>query len=939
MKKWDLSSRIILISLAPTLLVALLLLLFFNTSFSSNIDNSLQKRAVTIASNLALTSEFDIVSQNFINLANHGAKAQENNSDLEAVVFFNNNHRIISSTGPIEIVDKIPTFTFGEVDNPSISAIETKNTSFKQFLDGYIYFHLIRPSFQDLNSDYYAATNSQLQSEDFIGYVAIYVSMEQSNSIKRNIFIVATIICLLGMILSVFLASRLASGVVKPIQSMITAAKKIKEGFLNTRIKTYSKSELLSLEQGFNSMAEKLEHNQEELKAAVNQATSDLQDTLETLEVNNLELDLARKQALEASRVKTEFLANMGHEIRTPMNGVIGFTELLLKTELNNKQKDFLLDIKRSASNLLSIIDDILDYSKIEAGKMSLERYPFDLRECVDDVFSMLGQNANKKGVELVSLVYSDIPDSLLGDPIRIKQIITNLISNSIKFTNAGSIELHAEIESELDSELTLKIKVKDTGIGLSKDQQNSLFKAFNQADASTKRIFGGTGLGLVISKSLVEKMGGEIFVESNEGEGATFWFTLKCLRSESSKETKFNSQILAHNSALVFDPHPSTRLSMVQMLENLGMPVKSFDTVEDLTTELELHYENKKNLDIVIVGGQTFKRRQTQLEYICSMASNIDCPVITFSTSPDATALDKLQELGVNRTLRKPVTHRNMYNVLLETLRDKNIDIDGNNDFDITQLSDLYVLAVDDNAANLRLVSILLSDLGLNVDIAENGIEAISLSKDKVYDLILMDIQMPEIDGLEATRTIKANNTNSRTPIVALTAHAMANEKEQLLEAGMADYMTKPVSESDLVRMLFKWTQNSVVNTEILEENNKGSEETLDWDLSIKLANGNTSLAIDMLKMLVDSNYETSKNIHAAYQAQEFENLLHQVHKLHGASCYLGTPRLKRLSSNYETKLKKQQFNSIEQIHNDLLAELEKINDEAKPYIAEMVS
>ncbi len=935
MNKWGISPRILTLALTPTFLVALLLGVFFFNSYSQKVDESLQQRGNTIAAHLALSSEYDIVSRNFPNLQVISKAARDNDKDIMAIVFFDTNHRIISSSGSANDIKKISV-----KDLSSLTKLNDNNNIFRitqshQVEGGKTFYSPILSSVTAKGIHWDESANAN--DSHILGYTAIYLTSEFSAIAKYKVLFASILIVFIGLILGSFLARRMATSVTQPITKILSGVNKIKEGHLNTRVSTQSSAELKLLEQGINAMAEHMEHNQEEMQLAIEQATADLQETLETLEVNNLELDLARKQALEASRIKTEFLANMGHEIRTPMNGVIGFTELLLKTELNNKQKDFLFDIKRSATNLLSIIDDILDYSKIEAGKMSLERYPFDLRECVDDVFRMLGPNANKKGLELVSLIYSDVPKSLLGDPIRIKQIITNLINNAIKFTKSGSIELLAEVESENSKELTLKIQVKDTGIGLSSEQQNLLFKAFNQADASTKRLFGGTGLGLVISKSLVEKMGGEINVSSTPSQGSTFWFTLKCERAEAADTENISSAFLNKKTALVFDPHPSTRLSIIHMLEEHQMSIGSFDVIEDLATELDLYQQSGKSVEVVIIGGQTFRRRQQQLEYICNKAQSLNCPVISFSTSPDAEALEHLQELGVTRTLRKPVTHRNLYNALLETLRaEKKEQETSAENLDLKALKGSYVLAVDDNAANLRLVNIFLQELGISVDTAENGIQAIALSKNKVYDAIFMDIQMPEMDGLEATRTIRANKTNKATPIIALTAHAMANEKEQLLEAGMDDYMTKPVSEKDLVNILFKWTQNNAdtVEAETIESENK--EVTLDWQLSLKLANNNTELAIDMLRMLVESNFETSKQIHAAYQAQEFESLLHHVHKLHGASSYLGTPKLKRLSSQYETKLKKQLYNQLEGIHSELLIELNKINLEAEPYIRE---
>ena len=946
MKNWGISRRILTLALTPTLLVCLLLGFFFINNHIQDSEDSLMSRGKTIATHLALASEYGIITLDNSTLQEMAQAARDNDKELLAVAIYDQNNRILTSVGAAEYLSKM------SIQSPhDLTQIGAQSSLMRyahvEHLDEGVVFHA--PILSKFPEDHESWRTNVKSNTEVLGYVAVLMSQDFSLLSRYSTIITTIIISLIGLLIGGFLARRMSSSVTEPIVSMAKGVDKIKDGKLDTRISSDASAELKTLQDGINLMAESMEHNQEEMQQAVDQATEDLRETLETLEVNNLELDIARRQAVEASRIKTEFLANMSHEIRTPMNGVIGFNDLLLKTELNNKQKDFLFDIKRSASGLLSIIDDILDYSKIEAGKMSFERYPFDLRECVDDVFKILGPNASQKGIELVSLIYSDVPKALLGDPIRIKQIITNLLNNAVKFTKAGSVELYAEVESEGKKGLKLKIQVKDSGIGLTKEQQSNLFKAFSQADSSTTREFGGTGLGLVISKSLVEKMGGTIGVESNEGEGSTFWFTLQCERAESLPEDGLTGEFLAAKSVLVFDPHPATRLSLTQMLEDWQMQVRSFEKIDDLMTEVDLYAQSGKNVDLIIIGGQRFRRRMQRIEHICDKVNNqLGCPVITFSTSSDVDFLEHLSTLGVSRAMEKPITYRALYNSLIELLRSnkgpkskKQIPAPVNTT-DATELKGSYVLAVDDNPANLRLVTTLLKDLKIKVDTAESGMQAVALSKDKVYDAILMDIQMPEMNGLEATRTIRANATNQSTPVIALTAHAMANEREILLDSGMDDYMTKPVSEQDLINVLLKWTQadaslNTVVQTS--ESSDGRQEETLDWELSLKLANGKADLARDMLKMMVDSNHETGRVIHAAYQAQDFDELLQHIHKLHGASCYVGTPRLKSLSNQYETKLKKQQYNLLEDLHNELIVELKAINEAAQPYLDEVAA
>jgi len=563
---------------------------------------------------------------------------------------------------------------------------------------------------------------------------------------------------LLYLCIGTLYAFQIGRNITRPILALAEGIDKIKSGALNTRVKITAYRELEILESGINTMAQTLEFAHTELQNKVEQATLSLRRTLETIEVQNVELEIARRTAEKANKIKSEFLADMSHEIRTPLNGVVGFANLMQKTELNTKQQEYISIIQKSANNLLAIINDILDFSKIEAGKLRMEHTPMDVRDCITETFNLLAPRAQEKNIALIPMVYSDVPNHFLGDPLRVKQIITNLVNNAIKFTEQGSVTVRVILEHETYSHTTLRISVSDTGIGIGLENQKSLFQAFNQMRTDTTRKFGGTGLGLVICKKLVEQMGGDIHVESEYGKGATFWFTL---------------------------------------------PVEKY--IEPTHPELAL------STDIVEI-------------------KNFNTP--------------------------------------------------------------LNVLAVDDTPENLKLITLLLEDMNMNVTAVKSGEAAIEAVEGHLFHLILMDIRMPTMNGIEATRTIrefeKIHNRDS-VPIIALTAHALISEKQALLSAGIDDYLVKPIVENELKRILNKW-----IKVEL-------PQKSIDWELGKKLAGGRAELAKEFLEKLIQSLPKSKIELNEDYQNEAWEALRNHIHKLHGACCYCGVPKLKRHAEQLE--------------------------------------
>ncbi|HEV2524626.1 MAG TPA: ATP-binding protein, partial [Gammaproteobacteria bacterium] len=379
------------------------------------------------------------------------------------------------------------------------------------------------------------------QIENLSGWLKLELETKSIKLREYQILAKAILIFLFGLSISALLAYRMGRNLTHPILEIGEVVNKIREGALNTRTQVSSYPELKMLGSGINAMAETLENAHNELQHKINQATLSLRRTLETIEVQNIELEMSRRAAEHANKIKSEFLADMSHEIRTPLNGVVGFVNLLQKTELNQKQQEYIRTIQKSANNLLAILNDILDFSKMEAGKLRIEQSMMDIRECIDEILNLLLPHAQEKNIALIPLIYSDVPTQVLSDPLRLKQIVTNLVSNAIKFTERGSVIVRVMLENESFSHTTIRVHVTDTGIGLSPEEQKVLFHAFNQTKTGATHKLGGTGLGLVISKKLVEQMGGTIGVESEPQKGSTFWFTFQV---ESTPQVEFTPQV-----------------------------------------------------------------------------------------------------------------------------------------------------------------------------------------------------------------------------------------------------------------------------------------------------------------------------------------------------------------------------------------------------------
>ena len=888
LKNLGIKGRVLLLTLLPTTLMALVLGGYFTWLQQSDLQTQLLQRGEMIAEQLAPLVA-PALGHNDVDLLERIATQSLEQADVRAVSFLGANREQLAHAGP-SMLNQPP------IGNSSHLLQRTGNDATRYLLP-------VFGRHRNISGEVIPE-----EADRLLGWVELELShnnmlLRGYRSLFASLLLIAT-----GLLGTALLALRMSRTINAPLGKIKQAVAQLKEGNLETRLPPLGSQELDQLASGINRMAETLQNAQEELQHSIDQATEDVRQNLETIEIQNIELDLARKEALEASRIKSEFLANMSHEIRTPLNGILGFTHLLQKSELTPRQLDYLGTIEKSADSLLGIINEILDFSKIEAGKLVLDSIPFNLRDLLQDTLTILAPAAHAKQLELVSLVYRDTPLSLIGDPLRLKQILTNLVSNAIKFTREGTIVARAMLEEEHEDSVQLRISVQDTGIGLSSQDVRALFQAFSQADNSLSRQPGGTGLGLVISKRLIEQMGGEIGVDSTPGEGSEFWISLSLPKTRDDIEDLPAAPLLGRRVA-VLENHELSRQALQHQLEDCGLEVTPFNSLQNLANGVTGAHQTDQAIDLAVLGVTAQEMPPERLSQHIWDLEHLGCKVLVLCPTTEQTLFQLCVPNPHGQLQAKPACTRKLRRALAELITPRPARLEP-----VEPLGSRAprVLCVDDNPANLLLVQTLLEDMGAWVLAVDSGYAAIDAVQREAFDLVLMDVQMPGMDGRQSTEAIRQwehERQSTPLPIVALTAHAMANEKRALLQSGMDDYLTKPISERQLAQVVLKWTGLALRNQgpeRVGEQGRTGSELlVLDPDEGLRLAAGKPDLAADMLAMLLASLEADREAIRQARNANDHNALIERVHRLHGATRYCGVPQLRAACQRSETLLK----------------------------------
>ena len=828
----------------------------------------LQSKGVIVAKQISDASEFYLFSGNYEQISHLLNQAIDTDDVIYAAVY-NSNNEIIAHAST-------PNFKFHETNQ-------------------YFYYRDTVYS-QNISQQDIFEPDVEIHEDKSLGWVNLYLSKISLRENQRLIFIEGTVFFVSMILLAVILTLLISRRITIPIQRLNEHLNRVEKGQLGELISAIESNEIGEMQKGFNSMTQSLLKSRLQLNEKIEVATKDLTKAVSTLEHKNSELSIARDNAQKADRTKSQFLANISHEIRTPINGIKGFANLLMNTGLNTDQTRYANIISQSTMDLSNIINEVLDFSKMEYGKLELFESPFNLIELVENTRdSLFAVNLGNTDVDLNLNIYSDTPQSVIGDKNHLRQILINLIGNAIKFTNKGYVSITVYLEDEIDGNTLISFKIEDSGIGISEDDQKLLFKAFSQIESDSNRRYTGSGLGLVISKNLALLMGGNITLESQQGEGSTFTLTLpfKPFHVELAEACDTDTLESSQPTVIIYSCKKRC-LSELQSLYNracfnteaiLIPKIDRSDAIEGFKNQLK---SSLSYIDFIIFDLRNCQYHPSRI-ISSEVSHNIPVIIMHYDKSYiDSSLYPDYQFISVINTTKQ------LANQIHQPNTDSIIT-----DVSVISPYPKKILIVDDNQINLTLATELTKMWGHEPFEAINSVQALTLFNDQDFDMILLDIQMPDVDGIEVMRLMRAQKPELTTPIVALTATHINDDESKLLFEGFDAFLSKPLDENKLKALLN--TEEVSIPPQPLKADIENTEISIDYARTLQLSGNNTDLLRDIFYLLKSEIPSYIMQLDTAVNDRLLDDINSIIHRLHGITCYTALPKLRQLVVSYQ--------------------------------------
>ena len=905
MKRLGIKYQILLITLIPVFLIDVFFSYIHFNSDIAQANELLRSKGQIIAKQLAGASEFNLISGNDQQIQRMLEQTIDTNAIIRASVF-NKQGKPIAESESKEFQDS-------NVAN-------------------YLYYRYPIMSHSTAHPDVFAPDQVEDTEVTTIGWVHLYISHEQLEASKARITWNSIVFFVIVLVLSVILTVVISRRITQPIFTLVEHMKNVETGRLGETIDLLAFNEIGAVQKGFNRMTQALLSNRKQLNNRIQAATQQLSEAITDMETKNRELGFARDEAQNANRIKSEFLTNMSHEIRTPINGIRGFINLISHSGLNSTQKKYADIILKSTNDLTDIISEILDFSKMESGKLQIVDDDFDLHEIIEQTRDTLFIIILAKNIDLNLIIYSDTPRYVCGDKLRIKQILLNLIGNAIKFTDSGEVVIRVSVEEQTQTEVTILITVEDTGIGISDENQAILFTAFSQVESAANRRFAGTGLGLAISKNLVSLMGGDISLQSEVDKGSIFSVRLPLSLTNTTNQ-ELPEQANASKTAMIIASHKTCLQELQSLYDRAEITTEPIlleqQTIEQIRENIR---QNRNFIDYLVID---FRHLDFDLEKIVDTEKQHGMRIIAMHYDPgmirdlDSRGIEFISIINTSKGLQE----------LLDQPRIEITEEESGDQQPPVPVHRKNVLFVDDNEINLKLGSELIRMWGHQVCEANHANEAIIQYRKQSFDLIILDIQMPDIDGVTLLAMMRDERPDDHTPIAALTANIMSQEADRLLELGFDYYLSKPIDEEKFRTLLDGSLERSIIApVDLVMDRHYGDTVSVDFKQSLDFAANNESLLQQIFEILLRDIPHHKDQLSNAARQLDYAKLSTIAHKIQGITCYTSLPQLKLQVASIQQQLAQESYSLLEVTVDEMIEELEQVRLQVKLYLQQTI-